>query len=251
MKEGFMKKFGFFASFLLFLIFWEITVQITHFPSFILPPPSLIIQRTLETIKNGLLFKHTLVTLKEIIYGIFLGTSAAFILGYLLAKSRTFEKIFSPYIVGFQAIPIVALAPLIIIWFGQDFLSKSLISALTLFFPVLLNTITGFREVDQKYHLLFKSLRATSFQTLTKLEIPAAFPILLTGLKIGVTLSVIGAVIGEFVAANQGLGFLVTLAGGLYDTPLRFVAFFTLALIALTLYSIINLLEKILISWKN
>jgi NitT/TauT family transport system permease protein len=246
-----MKKFSFIFSFLFFLLLWEITIRITRFPVFILPSPSIIFQKTLTVIENGLLLKHTLITLKEIIFGIILGTTAAFLLGYVLARSKTFEKIFSPYIVGFQAIPIVALAPLVIIWFGQNFLSKSLISALTLFFPVLLNTITGFREIDQKYHLLFQSLCATRLQTLTKLEIPASLPILLTGLKIGVTLSVIGAVIGEFIASNEGLGFLISLAGGLYDTPLRFVAFFTLALIALTLYSAVNLLEKYLISWKN
>jgi NitT/TauT family transport system permease protein len=246
-----MKKFLFLFTLLLSLSFWEILVKLTHFPTFILPPPSLIFKKALEVLQNGLLLKHTLVTLKEILFGIFFGITAAFVLGFILAKSKTFENIFSPYIVGFQAIPIVALAPLIIIWFGQDFLSKSLISALTLFFPVLLNTITGFREVDQRFHLLFKSLCATKLQTLTKLEIPASLPILLTGLKIGVTLSVIGAVIGEFIASNEGLGFLVSLAGGLYDTPLRFVAFFTLALIAFTLYSAVNLLEKLLISWKN
>jgi len=182
--------------------------------------------------------------------GLALGLSVAVILGYLLAKSRPLEKLLSPYIVASQAVPIVALAPLLVIWFGAGSLSKMLVCALTIFFPVLVNTIVGIRSVDAELLDLMRSFEASKWQIFKYLELPAALPILLGGLKIGVTLSVIGAVVGEFVGADRGLGFLVNLARGLFDTPLMFVALFTLMAIALLLYLIVSGIEAWLLKWR-
>jgi len=171
-------------------------------------------------------------------------------LGYLLAKSRLAERVLSPYLVASQAVPIVALAPLLVIWFGAGILSKVLVCALTLFFPVLINTIVGIRSVDRDLVALMRSLRATRWQTFRYLEVPAALPVLFGGLKVGVTLSVIGAVVGEFVGSDRGLGFLVNLARGLFDTPLLFVALITLMVIALALYLLVAGLEAWLLRWR-
>ncbi|MFQ6000434.1 MAG: ABC transporter permease, partial [Anaerolineae bacterium] len=137
------------------------------------------------------------------------------------------------------------------IWFGFGLLSKVVVCALIVFFPVLVNTIVGLRSVERELVDLLRSLGANRWQMLTMLEAPAALPVLLGGLKIGVTLSVVGAVVGEFVAADEGLGFLINLSRGLFDTPLMFVALFTLVIIALALYGSVVALEGILLSWRQ
>jgi NitT/TauT family transport system permease protein len=173
------------------------------------------------------------------------------VLGYGLGKSHTAERLLAPYIVASQSIPIVAIAPLLIIWFGSGRISKILISALIVFFPVLVNTIVAVRSVPEDLRDLMRSLRASSLQIFTKLEVPAAMPVLIGGLKIGATLSVIGAVVGEFVAADEGLGFLINLARGTYDTAMVFVTVFTLIAMALALYTVVVLIELKLLSWRQ
>ena len=140
--------------------------------------------------------------------GLALGLSVATLIGYGLAKSPLLERILSPYIVASQAVPIVALAPLLVIWFGFGGISKVLVCALTVFFPSLVNTIVGIRSVEPDLRALMRSLQATRWQTFAMLEVPAALPIFFGGLKVSVTLAVIGAVVGEFVGADRGLGFL-------------------------------------------
>jgi NitT/TauT family transport system permease protein len=173
------------------------------------------------------------------------------LLGYLIAKSRAFEQLVSPFLVASQAVPIVALAPLLIIWFGPGTFSKVLICGLIVFFPVLVNTVVGLRAVPRSLHELMRSLHASRWQMLRQLEIPAALPVFLGGLRIGATLSVIGAVVGEFVGADRGLGFLINVGRGQYDTALVFVAVFTLIALALSLYGIVILLEKRFLAWQE
>jgi NitT/TauT family transport system permease protein len=173
------------------------------------------------------------------------------VLGYALAKSRSLERLISPYLVASQAVPIIALAPLLVIWIKSPGLSKLLICALTIFFPTLINTIVGIRSVEPDLMALMRSLRASRWQILTKLEIPAALPVLFGGLKIGVTLAVIGAVVAEFVGADRGLGFLVNLSRGILDTPLLFVALISLIIIAVALYAAVSLLEHRLLAWQR
>ncbi|MDO9120503.1 MAG: ABC transporter permease, partial [Anaerolineaceae bacterium] len=163
----------------------------------------------------------------------------------------TLEQLLSPYLVASQAIPVVAIAPLLIIWFGPGISSKILICALIVFFPVLVNTILGFRGVPENLRDLMVSMRATRWQKLRLLEIPAALPILFGGLRIGATLSVIGAVVGEFVGSDKGLGFLINVGRGQFDTALVFVAIFTLIFMALSLYGLAMLAEKRSTRWKT
>ena len=230
---------------------WASVAAWGRLPAFMLPSPSAVGQRLIATLADGSLARHTWVTLQEVIAGLGLGLSAAVGLGYLLAKSRTVERLLAPYIVASQSIPIVAIAPLLIIWFGPGRLSKVLICALIVFFPVLVNTIVGVRSVPEDLRELMRSLRATRWQTFAMLEAPAAMPVLLGGLKIGATLSVIGAVVGEFVGADEGLGFLVNVGRGLYDTALVFVAVLVLILLALSLYGLVAGLERRLLVWRE
>jgi NitT/TauT family transport system permease protein len=202
-------------------------------------------------VNDGTLWSHALVTLSEVLSGLLIGLTAALVLGYGLAKSPLLERILSPYIVASQAVPIVALAPLLVIWFGFGGLSKSLVCALTVFFPALVTTIVGIRSADPDLISLMRSLQSSRWQTFSMLEVPAALPVLFAGLKVAVTLAVIGAVVGEFVGADRGLGFLVNLARGILDTPMLFVALFVLVIIALGLYTAVTLLEWIVLRWRR
>ncbi len=238
-------------SILIAMAAWELISHLTGMPAFILPPPEMVAQRFVSALKDGTLLTNTAYTLVEVLLGLVLGVGIATLLGYGLAKSPHFEKLASPYIVASQSIPIVAIAPLLVIWFGPGMLSKILICALIVFFPVLVNTVVGMRTVSEDLRDLMRSLQASHSQTLRLLEVPAALPVFLGGLRIGATLSVIGAVVGEFVGSNHGLGFLINVARGLYDTPMVFVAVFTLVVMALSLYGLVVLLESRLLSWQQ
>jgi NitT/TauT family transport system permease protein len=231
---------------------WSLVGRLGNYPTFLLPTPHQVWNKFLKVAADGTLWYHTSITLVEILGGLALGLTAAVLLGYVLAKSPLMERLLSPYIVASQSVPIVALAPLLIVWFGFGIFSKVLVCALTIFFPVLINTIIGLRSVEEDLLDLMRSLRASRWQVFRYLEVPAALPVLLGGLKIGVTLSVIGAVVGEFAQADRGLGFLVNLANrGLFDTPLMFVALFVLMTIALGLYGFVSGLEALLLRWKR
>ncbi len=230
---------------------WQSIIYVNDYPTYILPSPADVSAAAATVIADGTLWHHTQATLFEVLVGLAIGLSAATVMGYILAKSDLLEKLLSPYLVALQSIPIVAIAPLLIIWFGSGYTSKILVCALIVFFPALINTIVGLRGIDPHLQELMHSFRATEWQIFTKLELPAAMPVLLGGLKVSVTLSVIGAVVGEFVGANQGLGFLINQARGLFNTPLVFVAILTLVSITLFLYGIVVLLEKQLLKWRS
>lgn len=238
-------------SMALALLVWEAVVRITQLPAFILPSPLLVGQRFVQTISDGTLLRHTAATLYEVVLGLFVGAVLATLCGYLIAKSPLFEKIIGPYLVATQALPTVAIAPLLIIWFGAGVFSKVLICSLTVFFPVLVNTMVGLRAVPEDLRALMRSLHATPLQNLRYLEIPAALPVFLGGLRVGATLSVIGAVVGELVGADRGLGFLISVGRGQYDTALVFVAIFTLVTLAIVLYGLVAFAEKRLLRWQN
>jgi NitT/TauT family transport system permease protein len=239
------------VSLLLALAFWQLLIQIWNFPAFILPSPLQVARRTIDVFLDGSLVRNTLYTLLEVILGLLVGSLMATLLGYMVAKSHLLENLISPYLVASQAIPIVAIAPLLVIWLGPGISSKVLICALIVFFPVLVNTVVGLRAVPENLHDLMRSMHATPLQTLRYLELPAALPVILGGLRIGATLSVIGAVVGEFVGSDRGLGFMVNLGRGQYDTALVFSAIFTLVVMALALYGLVLLLEKRLLQWQR
>ena len=234
-----------------FLLAWHLAARFGGLPAFILPSPADVWTRFLRSLADGLLLTHSFITLIEVLVGLLAGAFFATLIGYLIAKSRLLENLLSPYLVASQAVPLVAIAPLLIIWFGPGMFSKFLICALIVFFPVLVNTVVGVRAVPSVLHDLMRSLRATRGQILLKLEIPAALPVFLGGLRIGATLSVIGAVVGELVGSDSGLGYLVNVGRGQYDTALVFVAVFTLIFLALVLYGLVALLEKKLLIWQE
>lgn len=234
-----------------FLLGWEAVVRLGAYPAFILPSPANVAQKLVAVTLDGSLWRHMGITLVEVLGGLAIGVSLAVVLGYTVAKSVAIERALSPYLVASQAIPIVAIAPLLVIWFGPGLLSKILVSALIVFFPILVNTIAGVRSVSPDLRDLMRSLQATPWQVFAKLEVPAAMPVLLAGLKVGATLSVIGAVVGEFAGSDAGLGFMINLADGQYDTARVFVGVLALIVLALSLYGTVGLVEKRALRWRE
>lgn len=232
------------------ILIWQLAASLLGLPAFILPGPVLVWQRFLKSLGDGQLLRHFVTTLSQVLAGLLIGGVTATSLGYLLAKSPTLEKLLSPYLVASQSLPIVAIAPLLVIWFGPGVFSKILICSLIVFFPILINTVVGLREVPKDLRDLMRTLKATPFQTFWKLEVPAALPIYLGGLRVGATLSVIGSVVGELVGSDRGLGFLINVGRGQYDTALVFVAVLTLIVMAMSLYGIVLLIERKLLSWQ-
>lgn len=240
------------AGVVMFILAWDALVRWQQYPPYILPAPGLVWHKFLVALADGTLWRHTRVTLLEILGGLVLGLSAATVLGYILAKCPFLERLVGPYVVAAQAVPVVAIAPLIILWAGSGLFSKMLVAALTLFFPVLVNTMVGIRSVERDLIDLMRALNAGRWQIFTKLEVPAALPVLFAALKVGTALSVIGAVVGEFVAADQGLGFLINLTSrGTLDTALLFVTLGVLVAIAVTLYTLVGWLERHILKWRN
>ncbi len=233
------------------LLLWQMIVLLKVYPPFIIPAPLDVVAKFWKVLLNGTLWTNIQATMIAVLVGLAVGLTFGVILGYLIAKSPLLEDLLSPIVVGFQSVPVVAYAPLLVLWFGSGPTSKVVTSALIVFFPMLMNTIIGIRNVSPVLRDLMRSMQATRWQTFIKLEVPAAMPILLAGLKISATLAVIGAVVGEFVSANAGLGFLVNLARSQYDTPLVIVAVLTLTVIARLLYGLVSLLEYRFLYWQS
>lgn len=238
-------------SFSVFLMLWQAIVWLGGYPTFILPSPVAVASRWARLLVGGILWLHVRVTLAEVLIGLGLGTAIATVLGYVLAHSPVAEQVLAPFIVASQSVPTVAIAPLLVIWFGTGVLSKILVCALIVFFPILVNTVVGVRGVGRDLRDLMRTLEASRWQVIWMLEIPAALPTLLGGLKVGATLAVIGAIVGEFVAADRGLGYLLKQGQQVYDTPQVFVGIGTLVILAQILYGLVALAERALLRWRE
>ncbi|HEX5579171.1 MAG TPA: ABC transporter permease [Candidatus Limnocylindria bacterium] len=232
-------------SLIAFLAAWKLLTMVTGTPDYILPAPEAVVERAVRAIGSGILWEHTWATVSEIVLGFALGAGTAILVGVALGKSLVVERVLSPYIVAAQAVPILALAPLLDIWFGGGLTARVLVCALIVFFPIAIATMVGIRSTDPRLREMLRSLGATPLQETQRLEIPSALPVIFGGLRVGVTLAVIGAVVAEWVSASTGLGVLINIADqGLFDTPLMFVALAALAILGLAFYSLVVMVER-------
>ena len=235
----------------LLLLAWQLIVSVGIYPEFIIPSPVAVFEKFIEVLRDGRLLANTWATLSQTLVGLAIGVLFGVLLGYVIAKDRLLDDLLSPLVITLQSTPVVAYAPLLVIWFGSGPTSKIVTSALIVFFPMLMNTVVGLGSVPASLRDLMRSLRATPLQMFIHLEVPAALPVLLGGLKVSATLAVIGSVVGEFVSARAGLGWLINDARYNYDTPLVLVCVMMLAVIARTLYAFVGIMEKRLLTWRS
>jgi NitT/TauT family transport system permease protein len=240
------------AAAVVFVLGWKATVVIGGYPTFILPPPELVAERFVRAWAEGTMTPHVTATLSEIALGFAVGAGLAVVIGYSLARSPLAARLLSPYLVAAQATPILVLAPLLVLWLGTGLGPKVVICAFIVFFPVAVATMVGIRSVDARLLELGRSLRASRWQVFRHLELPAALPNILGGMRVGVTLAVIGAIVGEWAGADRGLGVLINLArSSLFDIPLMFATLVTIAGIGVALYLMVVLVERALVgAWR-
>jgi len=234
-----------------FIGFWKGYVVLNNVPSFILPPPEAVGRRFVSLILDGTFLTQGWVTLYTIIIGFIAGSGLGFLAGYFSARSRVFEEIISPYVMVIQATPKVSLIPLFVIWFGLGMPSKLSLIILSAFFPVMINTILGMRSIPEDYENLMTILRASERNRVLKMKIPMATPQIMAGLKIAMVQSVIGAIVSEWMAGDQGLGYLLVYASSLYDANLLMSAILATTFLGLILYWSIELVEKKLLFWHD
>jgi len=228
---------------------WQWLVTARDIPAFILPPPGRVATRFATALADGTWWANTSTTLIESLLGFALGFAVATVLGYALAHSPFLERLASPYIAASQALPVVAIAPILLLWLGFGLLPKVVVAALVVFFPMLINTIGGLRRIDPALREVAQVYGANRWQTFYLVEVPLALPTILSGTKIGFTLAVTGATVAEFMGADRGLGLLLNVSKGLFDTPLLFVALVTLIALAGVAYGLVAVLERTLVRW--
>jgi len=232
----------------LILGFWEAFVRILAVPVFILPPPSSIF--VIALIQAPLILPHAAVTFTEILLGICLALCTAIPLAIAMFAKPTLEKALAPFLVASQAIPVFALAPLLVVWLGYGIASKVFMAWIIIFFPICVSLLEGLKSCDPEYRVLFRLMGASFFKTLTLLYWPWALPRFFAGLKVGVTVATIGAVIGEWVGAQQGLGFLMIQSNARLQVDLVFAAILWLTAMGLGMWWLVGFLERKIIKWK-
>lgn len=239
------------GAFVACIALWKAVIALGGYKPFLLPPPEAVARSGWDAAREGILWPHIRVTLVEAGGGALLGIAVALVLGYLIVHLPLVDRALAPLIAASQALPIVAIAPIILLWFGTGLRPKVLICALIVFFPVLVTWAVGLRGIEPDLRNVARLYGANGWQTLRYVEIPLALPSLLGGVRIAFTLAVTGAVVGEFVSAKQGLGYLLKQAEFLYDTPLKFVALFCLMAIAAIGYTVVSVLERSLLRWRD
>tara|TARA_B100001750_G_scaffold110826_1_gene87531 strand:+ start:762 stop:1625 length:864 start_codon:yes stop_codon:yes gene_type:complete len=229
------------------VIVWEVLVRVVNVPSWQLPPPSAILDELI--VSKDLLFHHTLVTLKEIVVGFSVALVTGLTLAAGIAYSRILERSVYPIIIASQTIPIIAIAPLLLIWVGYGLTPKVIIVALICFYPIAVNTVDGLKSIDPDMISMFRTLGASRFQVFTKLQVPNSLPFMFSGIKIGISVSVIAAVIGEWVGGSEGLGYLITYSQPLFLTARVFAAIFLLSVMGIILFVLGVWIEHLTMPW--
>lgn len=228
---------------------WEVAVRIDGTPAWLLPRPSAI-AGTLWT-DRGLLAHHARVTAQEVLVGFAVALVAGFGLAVLIDASRVVERALYPIVIASQAIPIVALAPLLLVWFGYGLLPKVIVTALVAFFPIVVTTVDGLRSADREALDLVRAMGAGRLGRFRLVKLPSALPSLFSGARIGVAVAVIGAVFGEYVGAKAGLGYLMNISSGRLLTARVFASITVLAAMAIVLFAAVAAIERLLLPWRR
>jgi NitT/TauT family transport system permease protein len=234
--------------FVLLLVVWELAVRLFHIPVYLLPAPSVIWTDTTRI--AGAVGEHALATLQTIVIGFLVSIAVSLPLAVVITYSRLFANAVYPVLVLTQSIPKVALAPILVVALGANELPRVVVTFLVAFFPLVISIAAGLMAVPPDLLELGRSYKATRWQELARIRLPYAVPFVFSGLKVAITLSVVGAVVGEFVAANKGLGYLITSSTAFFKTPVAFGAMILLSIMGIVLFQALVIVERVFFPWS-
>jgi NitT/TauT family transport system permease protein len=230
-----------------FLLIWEAWVRLAGIPTYFLPAPSSIL---LEIVQDPLWYaRHSAFTVGACLLGFFMALAVGILAAIGIVYSKVLENTLYTFLVSLNSIPKIALAPLFIIWMGTNLSSKVAISMLIALFAIVIDTVLGLRSVDPDVLDMAKSMRASPLQVLWKIRFPTALPAMFAGMKVAVSLALVGAIAGEFVASNVGLGYVILTAQGMMQTTRVFAAIVLLGVLGTALFYLINLIERFVVPW--
>ena len=230
---------------------WELIVGLFSIPSIIVPPPSAIAKALWANLSTPRFYGHVGVTLWEIIAGFVIGAVIGLVVGVAVGQWKLVEKTIYPYVVAFQTVPKVAIAPLIVIWFGYGIASKIVITALIAFFPVVVNCIAGMNAASHLQIEMLRSFTATRWQIFRMVKLQSSLPFIFAGLDVAIVLAVIGAIVGEFIGAQAGLGFLLLQRNFSMDTAGSFAILIVLSAIGMILHQLMASIRKRVVFWTE
>jgi len=236
-------------SFGALLVLWQWGVRAAGVPEYILPVPSEFLAKLWA--ERPLITQHTLVTANEVVLGFLMAAAVSIPLGFLIVSIRPIERAVYPVIVFFQLVPKIAIAPLFVVWFGFGLFPKVLLTFLLCFFPTLVASMTGFRALDERVLYLTRSMGATWWQTFRYVRLPAAMTYIFAGLKVSIVFAATGAIVGEFVGANAGLGYLLLRGTSYLDMPLIFAVLVALSAIGILFSYVVQWAERALMPWQR
>jgi NitT/TauT family transport system permease protein len=234
------------AFIVVFVVGWEVAVRALHTPAYLVPRPSQLPSGVPTSV-----WSHVWVTTMEVVLGFVLANLAAFVSAVAFAHSRLLERGLYPVAIALKTTPLVAIAPLLVLWFGTGLESKVVAAALISFFPMLVNTVKGIRSVGAEENELFTALRARPRDRFLRLQLPTALPYVFAALKISSSLAVVGAIVGEFVGAKAGLGFLILQSSYHLDSAQLFVSIIAAALLGFALFGIVSGAERLICTWDH
>ena len=248
-KNKIMKRISPILMFVSVLLVWELLVMVLDIQEYILPSPFMIFTEIFTNL-NELLY-HTSITMSEALAGFLIANTLALIFAVIFIHSKSLEKSLYPYIIGLRVSPVIAIAPLLVIWFGTGLMSKIVCSAILCFFPTLVNLTKGLRAVDNQLLDLFKSFSSNKLTTLWKLRLPNSLPYLFSAFKISIGLAIAGAIIGEFVGSNKGIGYIIQISSYYLETTQVFAALFVIGFVGASLFYLVSHIEKKIVFWHT
>jgi len=228
---------------------WETLVRVMEVKAVVLPAPSAVFR--VMASRSDLLLEHLWPTFYQTVAGFLISVAGGIAVAILITYSRIVRDGFYPLIVVSQIVPKVSVAPLFVIWFGLGNTSRLLLAFLVAFFPIVINAAHGFQSVDEDILRMARAYMGRRWQIFVKIRVPHALPHIFSGMKISITLAVIGVIVAEFVASQQGIGYLIVFANGLLDTPLMMAAIAALSVMGLALYGAVAVLERVVVYWQT
>ena len=238
--------------FTIFIAIWEMSVQFNWVSALILPSPFAVVVAWWDlAISRGIIWGHFFTTLTEVLVGFIVGASFGIGVAILSAINMTFRRLVSPYMVALQVTPRIAIAPIIVAWLGFGMEPKMAIAAIICFFPMFINALTGLMQVDHESLEMFESMRATKWQIFRHLQLPGALPVIMAGFKTGISLALIGAIVGEFVSASEGIGVLIQRFSFQLLLPEAFASLIMLTAMGLLLYGLATFADRHIVFWRH